>query len=164
MPFTYQSNATAVLNALNGYNTTTAAVNLSGGLSTTVATIVLNDPEIVAVRKMDMPAIFVRIASKSEEFEDMGPPGPTGSFKRADVEYHIFAIYQREGMHTDHSTGVLQLYRMAQNIEGVFQAEHRLSGTALWCNPETTQFLDVLGEHAVFKTALITLKARYHFR
>lgn len=165
MPFGYQTAAAAVVSVLASANTTTAAVNLSGGLSTTVGTIVLNDPEIVAVRKLDFPAVFVRINRKGSEFSELGVDATGYSTRDATVTYDIFAMYMREGMHADHSTGVLQLYRLASNIEGVLEHNQTLSGTALWCRPLGTQFADLPGQGGVtFKTARIELQARYFHR
>ena len=165
MPFGYQTAATAIVNALTNANTSTAAVNLSGGLSTTVSTIIVNDPEIIAIRKLDFPAVIIRVNRMSTEFTEMGVDSSGYSTRDRTVNYDIFAMYMREGMHTDHSTGVAALYRLAQNIEGVLEREQTLSNTALWCRPVSTQFADLPGQGGVsFKIARIDLEARYFHR
>ncbi|HDY90405.1 MAG TPA: hypothetical protein ENH82_20080 [bacterium] len=163
----YQTNLDAVMQALKDHNTTTASPDLSGSLTTRILqeNIFADDPEIVFKKRRDFPSIFVRISNKDEDFSGIGAPGPLGVRKQADVTYDIIGIYGKDGGYTTHGGLLNEIYKMAQNIEAVFQAEHKLSNTALWVNPITTDFLgpfDIDGGWA--KTVLVQLTARYHFR
>jgi hypothetical protein len=166
MPFNYVANLDAVLNALTGYNTTSAAPDLSMSLTTRVVTISREDPMLTSVRSDAYPAVFVRIRDGEEEAAGLGVTGPTRAHKKKIVTYDIVALYRRESVANSESDGQAELYSLARNIEGVFQAEQTLSGTALWCHPERTDFTGAIqGKNGVMVNgALITLRAQYHFR
>lgn len=166
MPFDYEANISAVKNALTNANTTTAVVDLSSGLTTRVITIEIDDPEIRSLRNLDYPAVFVRLSNKNEDYETLGGTGPTRNRKKAEVLFDIYGLYHKEGAVTAHKNVLTEIYRLAENIEGVFQQEFTLSGTSLWCNPETTQFSPAFQgrEGTWVKACLVELKARYLFR
>lgn len=165
MPFDYEANITAIKNALVAYNTTTANPDLSSGLTTRVQNVYINDPETVNIRADEFPAIFIRTISKQEDFGSIGAPGPTGVKKNANVIYEVIGLYQKDGFHTSHEAALTEIYRLAENIEGVFQAEHRLSATALWVNPARTEFFTGFVREGVFvKGVSVELAARYLFR
>lgn len=167
MPFEYVANINAILNVLKNHNTTTASPDLSNGLSERVDNdnIINSDPELVTPRADRLPAIYVMIANKDEEAAGLGATGVSGVRKHATVEYDIFAIYGKYGGGNAHSDLLTDVYKFAKNIEGVFQQEYKLSNTALFCHPKTTEFSPAidLGE-GFAKAILIRLEASYHFR
>lgn len=165
MPFDYEANLTAISNALSQYNTTTASPDLSAGLTRRVQNIYLSDPETVSKRADIFPAIFVRISTKDESYGSLGATGPTGNKKLANVTYDIFGFYKKDGGYTQNQTLLTEVYRLAENIEGIFQAEFTLSGTSLHCNPVRTEFFGpFITEGVTVKGVLIELEARYLFR
>ena len=165
MPFDYEANLDAVANALSNYNTTTANPDLSSGLTSRIKNVFKNDPEVASIKNLDLPSVYVRIASKDEDYESLGGTGPTGNRKRGSVTYDIIGLYMKDGAVDPHSTLLTETYRLAENIEGVFQAEYQLSNTALWCNPASTNFSPSFGyQGALVKGVLIQLRAEYFFR
>ena len=64
MPFDYESATTAVVNALNGYNTTTSTPDLSAGMTRRVRAVYRTDPEIFNPRGDVFPVVLVRIVVK----------------------------------------------------------------------------------------------------
>lgn len=95
----------------------------------------------------------------------MGSPGPSGNKKMAEVTYDIFGFYHKDGAYTQHTTVLNEIYRLAGNIEGVFQAEFTLSGTSLFCNPVKTEFFGPFQSNGVWvKGVLVELQAKYLFR
>lgn len=173
MSFDYIVNLSAVTQALKDHNTTTASAttttspDLSDGLSERINSdnILETDPELTTPRADRLPAIYVMIANKDESAGGIGATGPGKVKKEALVEYEIFGIYGKYGGHSPHSELLTDVYKLARNIEGVFQAEHKLSNTALWCNPVRTEFSPALDIGEGFaKAVLITLQANYMFR
>jgi len=167
MPYDYSINLIAVTQALKDYNTTTASPDLSDGLSERINNdnILATDPELVKPRADRLPAVYVIIARKSESASSIGMTGTTGVKKQALVEYEIFGIFGKYGGHSPHSELLTDVYKLAKNIEGVFQAEYKLSNTALWCNPISTEFSPALDIGEGFaKAVLIKLEASYFFR
>lgn len=165
MPFDYESNVTAMQTVLRNANTTTASPDLSSGLTTRIRNITINDPEVIAVQWDDLPAIYLRIQNSDETFATLGNTGPTANTKFKEATYEVIGMYIRDGAHTAHSTMLLEVYRLAENLEGVFQANLTLSGTALWCNPIDTNFgAFQLGEGVRVKGFVTTVKAKYLFR
>lgn len=168
MPFDYEANITAVVNALKGYNTSTADVDLSSGLTTRIKqeNISQDDPEIMGIRSDRLPAVYVRLSTADEEASSLGNTGPAKSKKFKTANFEIIGVYRREGIGATHSDLMTECYRLAENIEGVFQAEHNLSGTALWCNPVRTSFTPPvqLDTGAWIKGLMVELEAKYIFR
>jgi len=165
MPFDYEANVAAVVQALTDHNTTTASPDLSSGMTTRVQNIYSADPETVSKRADSFPAIFVRISTKDEEYASLGQTGPTGNKKMATVTYDVFAFYKKDGTYTQNQTLLTEVYRLAENIEGVFQAEMKLSNTALWCNPLRSEFFGPeIIQGVVVKGLLVELEAKYLFR
>jgi len=165
MPFDYEANVLAVRTALRDTNTTTSNPDLSSGLTTRVRTIVIDDPERIGVRINDLPAVYIRVQAAEEDASSLGAPGPTGVRKFKDVTYELVGIYHRDGAHTTHATHLTEVYRLAENLEGTFQSRFTLSGTALWCHPESTNFgaFDLESGDRV-KGFITLLKAKYLFR
>lgn len=167
MSFSYVTNLGKVINALKEHNTTTASPDLSTGLDIRINNdnILKTDPSIEQPRADRFPAIYVLINNKEEIYESLNAPGPTGAFKKAEVNYDIIGIYGKYGGYSPHSELLDDVYTLAGNIEGVFQAEYNLSGTALWCNPVSTEFSTAMdiGEGFV-KAVLVRLTAQYMFR
>lgn len=165
MPFDYEANTTAVKNALTSHNTTTASPDLSSGLTRRVQNIYIDDPEIVSIRQLTYPCVFVRLSNKDEDYASLGATGPTGNKKTATVVYDLIGLYHKDGAHTAHSGVLTEIYRLAENMEGVFQAETTLSTTALWCNPKKTEFIGPFSSDGIWvKAVLVELEARYLFR
>lgn len=165
MPFDYEANVGAIYNALLAYNTTTAAVDLSSGLTTRVKNVYRSDPAIVGLRGDIYPAVFVRVNKKQEEFAGLGMTGPTGARKQATVDYDVIGFYRKDGISGAQSQVLVELERLAENIEGVFQKEVTLSGTALWCQVKDTSFYGPFqNDETWIKAIVCNLEAKYHFR
>lgn len=165
MPFDYETNVTMLKTLLDAHNTTTATPDLSSGLTTRVRNVFINDPEVVAIRWNDLPAVFIRIQSSEEEAAALGPTGPSRAHKTKNADYEIIGLYVKDGANSAHSAALTEIYRLAENLEGVFQQEFNLSSTALWCHAASTNFGSFgLGEGVRVKGFLTNLKARYHFR
>lgn len=167
MGFDYTSRLGNVLSALKDNNTTTSAVDLSNGLSERVNSdnIVCIDPEITTPRADMLPAIYITISNKEEDYAAVGATGVAGNLKNATVNYNIFTVMSKYGGYEGQSTTLKDLYKLCQNIEGVFQQEYKLSNTAMWCNPTSTEFSSPINIGDGFtKVALIKLQAKYLFR
>ena len=169
--FAYNTNLTAVVDALKDYNTTTSTPDLSDGLGTgrrvLDENIKIGDPDVTMIRSDRIPAIFVRIDSAEEDFSAIGATGPSKNSKFKTVTYSIFAVFGRAGGSERHSDAMTGVAKLAQNIEAVFQAEFQLSSTAMWCQPRRTVLsnvpLDPNGATWI-KVAAIDLEAKYFFR
>lgn len=164
MAFDYEASVNAVSANLLAHNTTTAAPDVSSGLTTRVRTVRVCDPEVAAIKFAELPAVFVRVVDGNEEPASLGGTGPTGVQKFKDVVFEVVAMYHRDGAHTDHPDHLLESYRLAENIEGVFQAEYRLSNTALWCHPENTTFGGFNFGNVRVRASVTRLRAKYMFR
>ena len=165
MPFDYEANLTAIKNCLDQHNTTTASPDLSSGMTTRVRNVVINDPDVAAIQWDDLPAVYIRMQQATEEAAGLGPTGPSGVRKTKEAQIELVGMYHRDGAHTASRTHLTEVYRLAENLEGVFQAEYTLSGTALFCHPATTNFgAFQLGDGARVKGFVTTLRAKYHFR
>lgn len=165
MPFDYEANIGAVYNALLNANTTTASVDLSSGLTSRVKNVYKNDPAVTSVRADSYPCIFVRITSKDEDFGSLGATGVAGNKKLATCSFDVIGLYHKDGVAGAHATVLNEVYKLAENIEGVFQNNLTLSNTAMWCNPKRTEFFGPFQSEGVFvKGVLIQLDARYLFR
>jgi hypothetical protein len=167
MPFDYEANLSAVYNCVAQANTTTAAVDLSSGMTTRVsdANIYKSDPAIVGLRGDIYPAVFVRVNKKTEDFAGIGSTGPARARKQATVLYDIVCFYRKDGAHSKQETVMTELHRFAENVEGVFQQECTLSGTAMWCQVRETNFYGPFSNEQVWiKAVVCNLEAKYHFR
>jgi hypothetical protein len=167
LPFDYKAHIQTVVDILKAHNTTTAAPALSLSLTTAIVSdnIRADDPEKVRIRGDEYPAIFVRISTKNENFKGLGETGQTRNKKMASVSFDIIGMYQKDGASQAHKDVLLEIYTLARNIEGVFQQEYNLSGTALYCNPLTTNFIPAMeNEGSWVKMVLIELNAVYLFR
>lgn len=165
MPFDYEANINAIINTLNDANTTTAVVDLSNGLTTRVKNIYKNDPGTVSIREDSYPCVFVRISNKNEDFASLGITGPSGNKKRATCVFDVIGLYHKDGAITSQSNVLNEVYKLAGNIEGVFQQEITLSQTALWCSPKRTEFFGPFqSEGVMVKGVLIELEGDYLFR
>lgn len=166
--FDYAANVAAVRQALIDHNTTGATPSLFCSVTAgTISTIRVDDPEVVAVGYGELPAIFIRIQAGDEEPASLGPTGPNpyNVRKFKTVVYEIVGLYHRDGMHSSHASHLEELYKFAQNVEAVFQDEFKLSGTALWCHPERTDFGTLATKEGDrVKAFITTLRARYLFR
>ena len=165
MPFDYEANVTAVRSTLRTYNTTTSSPDLSSGMTTRVRTIEIDDPDRIAIRINDLPAVYVRVQAAEEDAAGLGSTGPTGVRKQKNVTYELVGIYHRDGAHSLEAPHLVEVYRFAENLEGVFQAEFRISNTALWCHPKITNFGAIeLESGDRIKSFVTTIEARYLFR
>ena len=167
MAFDYNTKLAAVIKALKDYNTTTSTPDLSSGLTSRIddANILGFDPMLETPRADRMPAIYVMIDRKDEDYSALGSTGPSGSMKKAKVDFNIIGIVGKNGGWEGQSTTLADVYDLAENIEGVFQKEFKLSNTAMWCNPVQTDFGAAvkLGE-GFAKVVVIKLRAEYLFR
>jgi len=164
MPFDYEARLATVAGLLEDHNTTTASPDLSQSLTTRVQNIYQNDPSFTPARGDAYPCVYVWVMNKSERYESLGEPGPSGQLKRATVTYGLLGLHRKEGATAQHSTALTDLYRFAENIEGVFQAKHNLSDTALWVNPAATDFGVISRDGVWIKGVMIELEAEYLFR
>lgn len=167
--FDYNAKLEAVVQALTDYNTTTSSPDLSADLANRVkdANIKIGDPDVEMIRTDNMPAIFVRVDKSMESFAAIGATGPGGTSKEKTVTFSIFAMYGRAGGSQRHSDAMTSVADLVRNIEAVFQAEYKLSNTALWCNPKNTTITNVpidANGSTWIKTALVELEAKYFFR
>lgn len=168
MPFEYSTNLESILNALKDYNTTTASPYLSDSLTTKIlnTNIIGEDSEMLEIRADNLPAIFVRISNKEEDFASMGATGSSGVRKKAIVFYDVIAMYSKDSGYDQHATVLDEIYKLARNVEGVFQKERTLSSTALFSQVTETNFLSPieLNNGIMVKSALLKLRAEYLFR
>lgn len=165
MAFSYENSLLAIKSVLDAHNTNTASPYLSSSMTSKVLNVYTNDPAIVGLRGDIYPAIFVRVNRKTEDFAGMGDTGPLGARKQCDVEYDVIGFYRKDGAYGSQAQVMLELERMAANIEGVFQSEITLSGTALWCQPKQTSFYGPFQNNEVWiKAVVVNLEAKYHFR
>lgn len=165
MAFSYVAGLTVLKEVLDRHNTTTASPDLSASMTTRVKTVYMNDPSIFGLRGDIYPAVFVRVNRKREDFGGLGETGPTGVRKQCDVDYDVIGFYRKDGAHGTQAQVLLELERMAANIEGVLQAEMTLSGTALWCQAEETSFYGPFqNDEAWIKAVVVSVKAKYHYR
>lgn len=169
MPFDYSTNLQAIINALKNYNSAGSSPDLSDGLSDRINNdnILASDPDIdwTAKRADRLPAIYVMIARADESGATIGLTGTTGVRKEKRVEYEVFGIFGKSGGYSPHSELLIDVYKLAKNIEGVFQAEVKLSNTALYCNPVSTEFSPAIDVGDGFaKAVLVRLEAKYLFR
>lgn len=167
--FEFKTNLTSIINVLKDHNTTTASPDLSGSLTSRIVSenILADDPEIVNVRADALPAIFVRINKKDENFSGIGNPGSASNRvrKECDVLYDIIAMYRKEGGYTQNQNVMDELYTMTRNIESVLNSECQLSNTALWSQPISAEYFPPMQiDGSWVKTVLIQLKAHYLYR
>lgn len=167
--FEYATNLNSVLQVLKDHNTTTASPYLSLSLTTAINSenIMADDPEIVNVRIDHLPAIFVRLNRKDDEFASIGNPGTATNRvrKKAEVSYDVIAMYAKEGGHSTNQNVMSELYTMTRNIEGVLNSECTLSGTALWSQPTFSDFFPPFKiDGSWVKTVLIQLRASYLYK
>lgn len=164
--FDYIGKLTNVYNVLCDANTTTAAADLSEGMAERVKNIVMDDPNVRKAKDSDHPMIWIWMEESKQDFDEIGGAGiSSGATKRKTVNYRILATVHKPGMTAEHSAGLEEIYKLADNIETVFKAEFDLSGTAMWCNPAETNFLgpvDLGGSY--IKGAFIRLETEYLWR
>lgn len=166
--FEYKTNVDVVVNLLKKYNTTTATPYLSASLTSSIQSdnIKNENPELVTFRADNLPAIFVRISNATEDFSGIGPTGTNNCRKEKTIIYDLIGIYPVTGLARDENEKLEEIYNMSRNIEAVFQQNPRLTNTALWCNPRSTDFTGPfsIGEGLFLKTVLIELETKYLFR
>lgn len=168
MPFDYAANVAAVRQCLADYNTATANPYLSQSLTTQIVSVLVDDPEVAGVQWTNhLPGVFIRIQTGEEEAASLGDTGPLARHvqKFKTVAYEIIGLYPRDGASAANADHMTEIYQFAENLEGVFQREFTLSGTALWCHPERTDFGAFQTPGGVrVKAFVTTLRARYMFR
>ena len=163
--FPYLTTLDAIVGVLNAANTSTADAYLSTGLSTTVQMVRDDDPEVVNMAKMKMPAVFVRCNAKDSEFSSLGNTGPSRNRREAFISWDVIGIVQKQGILNTQKSLTRSLYQLAQNIEAVFENNVTLSGTALWCDPNNTTFSEpVANGSVVFKGCKVTVKSKHLYR
>lgn len=166
--FEYKTNINAVVQALKDYNTCTSNAYLSESLTTAIHNdnIYNRNPEVTVLNGRNLPAIFVRINNSGEEYMGIGPTGSSGAKKEKTVTYDVIGMYPSQGQSNREEDRLEEVYNLARNIEHVFQEEYKLSNTALWCNPATSDFQGPFGleDGTLVKTVNIELQAKYLFR
>lgn len=167
MTFPYNTVTTAVINVLKNHNTTTATPDLSDGLNVRVDNdnIILADIRLVQPRADRLPLVCVLMESKTEEYSGIGATGYAGHKKQGTAIVQIGVIVGKYGGYEADDTVLTDLYKLASNMEGVFQQEYKLSNTALWCNPASSNFVDVYNYGDGFaRPFLINLTTEHLFR
>lgn len=167
MAFDYSSRVDGIVDVLYNHNTVTASPYLSSSLTTAIPKkMVLNDdPVIRGLRNDEYPAVFVRLSDALEEFQGIGPTGLSGAYKRKNLTFDILAFYRREGSSQTNEQLMNESYQLAQNIEAVLRAEYTASGTALWINPKSVNFLGPFNDGTSWvKVVQIEVEGMYHFR
>lgn len=163
--FDYLGTIDAIVGLLNAANTTTADAYLSSGLSTSVQMVRDDDPEIVNLAKLKLPAVFVRISDKESAAASLGRTGPTGNRREATISWDIIGIIQKQGVLNTQKSLLRSVYQLAQNIEAVFENNQTMSGTALWCDPSATTFSEPISrESVIFKGCKVSVKSRHLYR
>ena len=167
MSFPYNTVTTAVINVLKNHNTTTATPDLSNGLNVRVTNdnIILGDIRLIQPRADRMPLITVLMDTKTEEYAGIGATGPTRHKKQATSIIQVGVIVGKYGGYEADDVVLRDLYQLAGNAETVFQQEYTLSNTCLWCNPSSSNFIDVnpYGE-GFARPFLINLTTEHLFR
>jgi hypothetical protein len=166
--FGYKTQVDLVVDILQGANTSTSVCPLSEDLTTPInnKNIYNRNPETTVLGGRDLPAIFVRLPSSAEEFEGIGPTGPNKNLKRKTLNIDIIGLYPSQGQTNKEEDRLEEVYNLARNIERVIQTNYNLSGTALWCNPKSTNFTGPYGleDGTLFKSVLVEVEAQYLFR
>ena len=167
MPFPYNTVTTAVINVLKNHNTTTANPDLSNGLNVRVDSdnIILGDIQLIQPRADRLPLISVIVDNKSEDYSGIGATGPSGHRKQGTANIQIGIIMGKFGGYEADSVVLADLYSLAANCESTFQAEFTLSNTCLFCNPATSNFLNVFNYGTGFaRPFVINLQTEHLFR
>lgn len=166
--FEYKTQVDLIVDILKAANTSTSGNYLSLSLTTAIQdkNIYNRNPESTIMHGRDLPAIFVRIPSATEEFEGIGPTGYNKQLKRKTLNIDIIGLYPSPGQTNKEEDRLEEVYKLARNIEAVLQTNYNLSGTALWCSPKSTNFTGPYGleDGALFKSVLVEVEAQYLFR
>jgi len=152
---------------LRGHNTITGSPFLSSSLTTLIPKhMVLNDdPESRGLRNDEYPAVFVRLLNSSEEFSGIGQTGLNRARKQKTAIFEILGFYRREGTEQTNEALMRECYQMAENLEAVLRTEYTASGTALWIQPKTTDFLGPFNNGTSWvKVVQMQIEAMYHFK
>lgn len=165
MAFSISSKLGNVVSALNDANTTTAAFDLSSNLAHRIQHIEADDPAVRPARDDEHPFIWVWVGPMEQDFDELGVNAVVGVTKRMKVTYKILATIHKSGMTAQHKTALDDIYKLADNINTLFQNNLTLSATALWCNAKAIEFLGPVGKGGNYiKGALIDLEAVYLYR
>ncbi|MCK5358329.1 MAG: hypothetical protein KAJ48_08030 [Elusimicrobiales bacterium] len=167
MALDYNAKLTAIKNVFVNNNTTTSSVDLGSGLTVRVddSNIRLADIDTVSLRAQDFPLVFIRVASKDEQFETLGNTGLGNNLKSCVINYDIVGMARKEGMHNTNDELSKDVNQLADNIEGVIRQNMTLSGTAKWCNTPDTTFTGAFENNGIFvKGVLVNLQAKYFFK
>ncbi len=163
--FDYTRTLDAIVSVLEAANTTTSTPFLSMSMSTAVVLVKDDDPEVINLAHLKLPAVFVRVSNRDGEATSLGATGYAGSKREADVDFEVIGIVRKQGILNNQKNLLRDVYKLAQNIEAVLEASQTLSGTALWCNPASTKFsVPVVGDSAVMKACLIKLTSHHLYR
>lgn len=170
MPLEYVTIMNAAVQALQDYNTTTAALYLSQSISTgqlDVSNIMMNDPEVVAVRMDRLPALFVRMSSDDPQEGAIGRPGVTTNRTKSFTKVHmdIVGLCRKDGGRQDFSTLLVDTYNLARNVDGILRHEFTLSGTVMWCRRMRTDFLATFDDQGRWTRGFIMqMEAEVNYR
>lgn len=167
MPLNYEDKISALKSMFVAANTTTASVDLSASLTSRIPddSIFVDDIETKGLQATEFPAIFIRAMGKEEDFATLGATGAANNYKQADITYQIVGLYRKDGAWSSNATLGGEVYRLASNIEGVLRNNVTLSGSALWSQPTSTNFVGPMENNGIWiKGVEVTLKAKYHFR
>lgn len=167
MSLSYKDKLSAIVSILQNHATSTATPFLSENLTYRVEkdNVFGRNPETMQLKAEKLPCVFVRVSSADETFGGIGPTGSGGVKKFKEVIFDVIGFYGKPGGHSSDKDLIDEVYELGENIEAVFREKYNLSQTALWCNPEATDFLgpfDVEGSQV--KTVFIKVRAKYLFR
>lgn len=170
--FDYQTEIDNIVSILQAHNTTTASPVLGQSLTAAInSDDILNlTLERMPVRGDRLPAIFIEVEKADETFQSIGPTGANNNLKEKVVQFRVYGVYPKSGgssaMLGNEKDVLNEVYRLARNIEAVFQQELTLGGRACWCNADNTTFSPGLQitDGTMVKVCDITLTAKYMFR
>jgi hypothetical protein len=169
MSFQYKQMLSTLVDVLKQNNTTTSAVDLSGSLTTRIDNnnIFIRDIEKTPPKKYEFPCIYIRLGDSQSEIQSLGLTGISSNrtHKGKTLNYDIIALYQKEGFWSSDEELNNEVLQLASNIEGVFEQNMTLSGTALWCNTIRTDFVGPFeGKGNWIKGVYIHLQVKHHYK
>jgi hypothetical protein len=167
MAFNYGNKIDGIVDVLMAHNTVTASPFLSESLTTTIPKhMVLNDdPASRGLRNDEYPCVFVRLATAEEDFGGIGGTGSAGAHKTKSLTFDVLGFYRREGVEQTNEQTMNECYKLAENIEAVLRAEYTASGTALWIQPRSVDFLGPFNDGTSWiKVVQMQVEGKYHFR
>ena len=163
--FDYDDKAASILAVFTAANTTTSLTYLGEDLSTTVKTVAFEDPEAIAIRWNDIPALFIRIRDSENEQATMGDAAAASRGRHfKTVRYEIFGMYKRDGRAQSSTNLLSRVYDFARNVDATIANNPTMGNSALWAHVRRTDFGDVVVNGDTIKGFRVDLEARYFYK